>query len=51
MAETTLEDEVVLNLIPKSEQERLRKFNEQYSQFRKSWDDYLKKIKAYRESK
>ncbi len=45
-----LGDEVIFKIIPKSEQERIRKFNEQYSQFKRIHEEYLRKIKAYREA-
>lgn len=58
MTNKTLEDEVILNLIPKSEQERIRQFRktfysfiEAYRSFIESWDNYLEKIKTYRKSK
>lgn len=46
-----LEDKDVLNSIPKSEKEKIREFEESYEKFRKSWDDYLEKIKIYRSSR
>lgn len=51
MAPKSLEDEELLSLVPEFEKQKMRVFQEQYCQFRKTWDDYIKKINAYRKSK